>query len=654
MENRAKLTFILLLFLSVPSLAQFTAITGSPVSAEELESYGVAWVDYDNDGDDDLFVTISTNMAKPRKNVLYNNNGDGTFTKILTGDLVNDEGTTRNSRWADYNNDGLIDVFVTDQLETTLYKNTGAGVLTKQLSVLTTDISFNGDHSGAAWGDYNGDGNVDLFLSSNQLNDEARNILYMNNNDGSFTKLSADDIVSTRGSSSDPSWIDYDNDGMLDLFIPNYCSENYLYANQGNGSFIRVINNDLLLYNCSVGSSWADYDNDGDFDVLIQNNANQNNQFFENNGDGSFTQKINELTSHTSTSAAWGDFDNDGYIDLVQVGSYPERETYLYMNKGDKSFVDVSNEYGISNANYSWGVAWADYDKDGFLDFFVANAHSDPLSPLDILYHNTPNENGWINIKLKGVNFNSSAIGAVVKINTDEKWQTRTVQSMTGNNSQNSLNVHFGLGAAEKVNSVIISWPGNGHQEILNQAKNKFIEITELNFPEAPSMLEVDNEDLHQVKLTWTDNADNETGFRIERSIGNANNFNVLKTVSVDINTYNDIDLLEGTTYYYRVASTIEGGFSVYSNVQHVEIKSVTGVRKENDTILAYPNPVESQLTIPYQYFGNGLFNVLNSKGQIVYSGDLNDNDGVIQLNGFIPGIYVIQVGERRFRVMKK
>jgi hypothetical protein len=574
MKNLSTLTFIPLLFVSVVSFAQFTAISNSPVSSDGLESKGVSWVDYDNDGDDDLFVTTSTYDILSRKNLLYNNNGDGTFSKILTGDLVNVEATGRNSTWADFNNDGLLDVLVINQHENVLYKNSGGGVFTKQLSIPTTEFSFDSDHSGAAWGDYNGDGYVDLFLSSFKLNDNARNVLYLNNKDESFTQIPDDNVVSTQGSGMDPAWIDYDNNGTLDLFVPNYCASNFLYANQGNGNFNSVTNNVLLSSNCSVGSSWADYDNDGDFDVFIQNNVNQNSQFFENNGDGSFTEKFNAVATHTSSSAAWGDFDNDGFIDLVQVGSFPERKTYLYKNNGDKSFTDVSSQQGITNANYSWGVAWADYDKDGFLDFFIANSYAEsPFSPDDILYHNTPNGNGWINIKLKGSTSNHSAIGAIVKIKAGGKWQVRTVQSKTGNNSENSLNVHFGIGLEEKIDSLQVTWPNQGYQYLLNQAKNSFIEIMEIDFPKAPTIQTTDNVLPGEARLNWVDNSSSETGFRIERSKGSPNNFKLVATVSANISSFTDKNLQEGTTYYYRLASTISGGFSRYSNVTSIVTK---------------------------------------------------------------------------------
>ncbi len=573
MKNISTLIFISLLFISDRSFCQFTAISNSPISSDGLESKGASWVDYDSDGDDDLFVTTSLHENLSRKNLLYKNNGDGTFSKITAGDLVNVEATGRNSTWADFNNDGLVDVFVANQHENFLYKNSGGGVFTKQLAIPTTELSTDSDHSGGVWGDYNGDGYVDLFLSNYKLNDDARNVLYLNNKDESFTQIPESNVVSTQAAGADPAWIDFDNNGTLDLFVPNYCAGNFLYSNQGNGNFSSVANHALLLSNCSVGSSWADYDNDGDFDVVIQNNVNQSNQFFENNGDGSFTEKFNAITAHTSSSAAWGDFDNDGFIDLVQVGGYPENKTYLYKNNGDGSFREVSDQQGITNTNYSWGVAWADYDKDGFLDFFIANSYAEPqFSPNDILYHNTPNGNGWINIKLKGSSSNHSAIGAVVKINAGGKWQFRTVQSKTGNNSQNSLNVHFGIGLEEKIDTLQVTWPNQGHQQLLNQSKNNFIEITEIDFPSAPiDLLSAPNEPF-KVDLTWSDTSSIGSSFRLERSV-DSTNFKVI-VHEILAEQYTDEDVEGGFKYYYRVAKNTEGGFSPYSGIVEQFVRS--------------------------------------------------------------------------------
>ena len=396
------------------------------------------------------------------------------------------------------------------------------------------------------------------------------------------------------------------------------------------------------------------FDNDGDFDVAIQNNVNQNNQFFENNGDGTFTQKFNAITTHTSSSSAWGDFDNDGFIDFVQVGSYPERKTYLYRNNGDKSFKDVSDEQGITNTNYSWGVAWSDYDKDGFLDFFIANSNLGPsFLTNDILYHNTPNGNGWINIKLKGTNSNHSAIGAMVKIYANGKWQFRTVQSKTGNNSENSLHVHFGIGQAEKIDNIQVMWPNQGYQEILNQEKNNFIEITEIDFPKAPTMLTTSISLPGEVKLNWTDNSNNETGFRIERSKGDTNNFSLIATVPEGANSFIDNSLQNGT-YFYRVASAISGGFSLYSNIS-TGVNLVTGLEyQKEDEILIYPNPVSDNLLISNKNFGGGIIKIVDTNGRIVYDGKLNAINEVVSFSDFAPGIYILFMDNRRIKILKK
>lgn len=738
MKKILSLITISILFVTSKSFSQFNAISGSPVSSEGLESLGVSWVDYDNDGDDDLFVTISAHESQPRKNLLFTNNGDGTFTKITTGDLVNFEATGRNSTWADFNNDGLPDVFIAAQLETFLFKNQGGGAFVKQLSSPSTSTSLDSDHSGGAWGDYNGDGFVDLFLSSYKLTDNARNVLYLNNKDESFTALPESNLVSSNGAGMDPIWIDFDNNGTLDLFVPNYCATNFLYANQADSTFKSLTNSVLTFSNCSVGSSWADYDNDGDFDVLIQNNVNQNNQFFENNGDGSFTEKFNTITTHSSSAASWGDFNNDGFIDLVIAGSYPERKTYLYKNNGDKSFTDVSAENGITNTNYSWGVAWADYDKDGFLDFFIANAYLDPLSPNDILYHNTPNANGWINIKLKGTNSNRSAIGATVKIKAGGKWQVRTVQSKTGHNSQNSLNVHFGIGQADKIDSLVVAWPNQGTQVLLDQIKNKFIDITEIDFPNIPTIQSVSNPQLAEVKLDWNDNSVNESGFRIERSIGGANNFKMVASVLANVTSFVDKNLQEGATYYYRLASMNSGGFSKYSNIVSVVIKKkqtitfqpigvkyldsppfeliatsssglpvtftiidgqtkvelkdnelkiislgtskigsyqignevyypsdtvvqtldvnlITGVEEDSNEIMVYPNPVGEELAISGKLINNEMIKIVDMRGQLVYSYvPTGLNKETISFKEFASGLYILMIGNRRFKIIKK
>ena len=572
MKNKISIVILLTFYLiSSKTSAQFSKVEDGIISQDSLESLGISWVDFDNDDDEDLFITTSYYSNKSRKDVLYENNGDGTFSKFTTGDLVNTEGTGRNTTWADYNNDGWIDVFVVNQQENYLYQNFGNGIFTKKEVIPTNTESTGSDHQGGAWGDFNGDGYVDLFLASYKLTDEAENVLYINHQDETFTPI-PNSVVTTNGSSQDPTWIDFDNNGTLDLFVPNYCDENYLHINHDNESFVESTNNQLLISNCSTGSSWADYDNDGDFDVLIQNNVNQGNQFFENNGDGTFTQVNNELTSHSSNSASWGDYNNDGFIDLILVGNDEDRKTYLFQNNGDKSFTDVSENQGINNSNYSWGVASGDFNQDGFLDLYIANSHEDGYSPSDILYRNTPNENNWISITLIGTNSNSSAIGSVVRTKSNNSWQSRVVQSKTGHNSQSSLKVHFGFGQVDKIDTIVVEWPMKGFLQKLNTDPNQFLTLSEIDFPSAPYENSAEASGPFQVALSWSDTASLGSNFRLERSIDSIH-FQLIAS-NIESNNYKDENLEGGFTYYYRVAKNIEGGYSWYSNISQQYIKT--------------------------------------------------------------------------------
>jgi hypothetical protein len=566
------LLFCNLLLTSSMLYAQFVSTTDSPVTSDGADSSGASWADFDNDKDDDLFVTVTNNGGLSSKDILYRNNGDGTFTKVVTNDLVNTDGTGRNSTWADYDNDGLIDVFITNQLEKFLYRNNGGGTFTRIQALPTSELSFaGGDFSGGAWGDYNQDGFVDLYVSAYRVGNSGRNILYTNNKNGTFTEANDAHALSVAAPAFDPSWIDFDGNGTLDVFVPVYFGNNFLFSNEGNGTFTNVTG-PITNYNHAIGASWADFDNDGDFDVLVQDNVNQNDQLFSNNGNGTFTEISTAATAMSSTSSAWADFDNDGWIDIIHVGSGPDGNTLLFRNNGDKTFSNVTAENGITNKNYSRSVAVSDYNKDGFLDFFIANSFGNDLPVDDILYTNTPNENGWISIWLTGTNSNRSALGAVVKVKSAVGKQIRTVQSKTGYNAQNSIGVHFGIGTSTKVDTIQVFWPGKGYQELVDQSKNQFLEISEINFPESPSALAVENKKYGEAYLTWTDNSGLETGFRLERSTNNVNFFPI---ASIDANKidFTDKNVLEGKTYYYRLASTTTEGFSLYSNTISVFIK---------------------------------------------------------------------------------
>lgn len=638
--------YLLIVLFCAPCIAhaQFTRLLAQPPVNDGLNSQGISWIDYDNDGDDDIFVTTyASPESTTSKDVLYQNNGDGTFTTITTSAIVTEDGTGRNSTWADYDNDGLTDVFISNQHETFLFHNDGSGNFSKITTTPTTAFSFDSDHQGGAWGDYNGDGFLDLYLASYKLNDNARNVLFTNNGDGTFVQSSDADVVSTQGASQDPSWIDYDGNGTLDLFVPNYGNTpNYLYSNTGDGTFQAITDQPVTgISIASLGVSWADYDNDGDFDVLVPTNVNGSNLFFENNGDGTFTNKNAMFGSTKSSTASWADFDNDGYIDVMLAGGDGDK-TYLFKNNGDKTFTDVSAAQGIANTNYSWAVASADYNNDGFIDFFIGNAHGNNQSADDILYQNTPNGNHWISIKLVGTNTNRSAIGAIVRVLTGTKWQTRTVQSKTGNNSQNSLRVHVGVGDATVIDKIVVEWPGKGFQEITSQPVDQFLTLTEPDFPAAPVEQVTANEDYGTVEITWVDNSTDETGFRVERS-SDASDYEVIGETGANATSFVDDQATPGTIHSYRVASKTDVGYSTFSAVAPVYSKPrqvVTGFQDIGDKYLVSA-PFELHATLDSGF--EPSFTILEGGEFVSLEGNVLT---ILQLGTSVIGAYGVTEGE--------
>ena len=324
----------------------FTKMDTLIVSLDGRPSDGSSWGDYDNDGNTDLFVVNWYGV----NNLLYKNHGNGQFQAITAGNPVNDGGYSETCSWGDYNNDGLLDLYVSNSagnLKNFLYKNLGSGTFQK----ITTGPVVNDQEAsrGVNWVDYDNDGDVDLFVvNENGGNESLYKNMFKETGVDSFLQVTAGALVSSGGNSWSASWGDYDNDGDLDVFITNFSGQPcYFFRNDGQGQFTRVYYGTLTSDVASFATaSWVDYDNDGDLDLFITTAyggtagtcALYKNLLIEN-GSPSFQKVSGEpLLNETGYwyGLSWGDYDDDGNLDVFVAGTFNENSaSLLYHNTGN-------------------------------------------------------------------------------------------------------------------------------------------------------------------------------------------------------------------------------------------------------------------------------------------------------------------------------
>ncbi|MFN8368102.1 MAG: FG-GAP-like repeat-containing protein [Candidatus Kapaibacterium sp.] len=480
------------LLISHPGFAQlFTKVTTGEIVQTTSDSRSVNLIDINNDGYDD--IVISNGPKAGAKNHLFINNGKGTFTTILDNPLVQDSAPFDGATFADIDNDGDIDAFFVTWYgkPNYFYINNGNGSFTRDILAFQ-DINSTYSET-AAWADYNNDGYVDLLITNSA--GDKRNLLFKNNGNGTFQRITEGDITNDSYTSRGITWVDYDNDGDMDVFVVNEeNTPNTLYRNDGNSSFTRIFNSPLTEQSySSMSSSWADTDNDGDFDVVVSNSGfytPQANQYYLNNGNGEFTE-VTDSPIHTdggcSYSSSFADYDNDGDVDLVITNGFCNGtiENFLYNNDGSGKFTRDTQSIPDLRTACSYGCAWGDLNNDGFPDLVIASCQNKATSPLpsNQMYINHGNTNTWLKLNIIGMQSNKSAIGASIKvlatINGKKVWQTRDVSTQTGYCSQNSLTVHFGLGTATIVDSIIVRFPSGSISTLQNISTNQQISITE-------------------------------------------------------------------------------------------------------------------------------------------------------------------------------
>ena len=483
-KQQFALTFVVLSLLGSRASAAitstdeiFTRITTGRIVSDGGESGDASAVDYDGDGWPDIYVG-NGGGGSDAPNFLYRNNGNGTFDRTNVVGVATDLGKTVGLAWGDYDNDGFPDLVVVHvpNGKNFQYRNNGNGQFTKiTQGPIVTDA---GQPIGCVWGDYDRDGWLDLFVAMYAGNHR----LYHNDRNGTFSRIT--DLPTVGAGSA--AWVDYDNDGFPDLFVPALVGgNNALYHNNGDGMFTLVTDSPLTSEGgLSHSGTWGDYDNDGFPDLFVANgnydNGQHRNFFYHNNTNGTFT-KITAGPVATgegdSTSAAWADVDNDGDLDLLVMNHSGQNE-FFYLNNGDGTFTEITQGDLVNSGGHSNGAVFTDYDRDGFLDLFVANYSNQN----NWLFRNKGNSNGWLAVKCIGTASNRSAIGAKVRakaaIGGKTFWQLREISNGDGVGN-GTLTAHFGLGDATIIDTLRIEWPSGIVQELHGVSVKQSLTVTE-------------------------------------------------------------------------------------------------------------------------------------------------------------------------------
>ncbi len=469
--------------------SQFTKVKQGPLVEQPSDSRSVNFVDVNNDGWEDLF--ISNGPSSGQHNFLYINQGDGTFTSLTDDPIVTDGAKSDGATFADIDNDGDLDAYVVTWYgqQNYFYRNEGNGsFLLDKDSVLTTNGTYS---ETASWGDVNNDGWLDLFLTNSE-GKPKQNQLFLNQNGKSFKSTTTPANQSNTLSRS-VNWIDINKDGKSDLFITNEGkSPNELYLNTGKAPFFlseqSAIWNELPTG--SMSASWGDVDNDGDLDLFLANAGYYqeiDNQLLLNDGKGNLSLNANSGLSKDggcSYGSAFGDFDNDGDLDLIVANGFckSKLENWLYQNDGKGNFTKIASALPDMSSYCSFGLAWGDINNDGFLDLAIANCQNgkNQVQPANDLYLNNGNDNHWLKIKLEGTVSNRSAVGATIRVLTKRgKWQMRYINTQSGYCGQNSLIAHFGVGSEKRIKKIKVLWPSGKKTILRNQKTDQQLHVLE-------------------------------------------------------------------------------------------------------------------------------------------------------------------------------
>ncbi len=407
-----------------------------------------------------------------------------TFVLQAKAPFFGDSITTKNTLWFDADNDEDMDLLVTNLYNqpNVLYINNNGRLSPSENNIFPPKDG--GNSASATCADVDADGDLDVLVCNIF---GQRNYFYENEDNLSFAKKINHPFAFYENNAFAASFIDIDADADADLFLPDNEFYNIKKTNKTNKVYINYRNNfePALITNLKSpkidtrAALWADTDNDGDMDVYLAN-FGSNNQYFMNNGDGTFTanyeQAITKITNDTHT-AAFGDIDNDADQDLLVVNVKADNE--IYLNDGKGNFTRSFDYNSLISKNITGTAAFGDFDFDGYTDLYATNIEE----PKAYFYKSLGNDNNYLNIKLRGAESNRFGVGATIKvfskINNKTHIQTKYLAAQSGNTSVAAYDIHFGLNKAIRVDSIKVIWPNGNTQIIKELGANKNIIIEE-------------------------------------------------------------------------------------------------------------------------------------------------------------------------------
>ncbi|HVN82583.1 MAG TPA: CRTAC1 family protein [Terriglobia bacterium] len=499
----------------------------------------VAAFDFNNDGAIDLLFLNGSPSPQHLKtdpesfNRLYRNNGDGTFTDVTESSGLSGRGMRgypQGVAIGDYDNDGFADVLITQYGDNILYHNNGNGTFTDVTTKAGVSMNRNPFKASACWVDIDNDGYLDLFVTgyfqwtfqdnSNDYCGERKpgyrtyctpdvfkplpNALFRNNGDGTFTDISQKSGIDKHpGKGMGVTIADYNGDGKMDIFVTNDKMPNFLYRNEGGGVFKEVAMEAGVFANESgsmvsgMGCDFKDYNNDGWPDVFYADLIKESFTLFSNGGKGFFSDMtfpsgVGILSAaHSAWSNKFMDFDKDGWKDIFIAGSHVvdnvelynsaahyKEPCFIYRNLGTGKFEDISKDLGsdFQVVGGNRGVAVADFDNDGDLEVAVNRLNDTPL----LFKKKGGDPNHWLILNLQGTRSNRDGIGAKIKLTLPSGRKLYDhVTTANGIYSASDKRVHFGLGKETKASLIEIEWPSGIRQTLENVPADQILPIKE-------------------------------------------------------------------------------------------------------------------------------------------------------------------------------